>query len=63
MNLEPYLTNLRRMPAADGFPSNLLTLVAACYQGEGSVAGCADAGFLQDGCRPMNTKLLHPVNQ
>ena len=32
-NLEPELTNLRRMCATDGFPSDPLTLLAACYNG------------------------------
>ena len=57
-----YLTNLRRMCAADGLPSGPPPLLVAATTAGHSVAGYADAAF--QGCgRPTNTKLLHPVGQ
>src|SRR5580704_5770873 len=54
------------MSAADGFPSGS----AANWQGLAERLGkpvlasrAADAALLLHGCRPANTKLLHPVGQ
>jgi hypothetical protein len=61
-NLEPRTTNRRRMSVTDGFPSASLTLVMVGLT-RCSVAGCAGTAFVHDCGRPMNTKLLHPVDQ
>src|SRR6516164_4428834 len=59
-NPKSSLTNFRRISAIDGFSSVQLKTCRACYNRS---LGCAGTSVLEDLVRPMNTKLLHSVNQ